>query len=135
MANFLNADVVVIPVTTNSGTEENISAKIIRTRVGSPYVVAGMENAKRDGYQAVLGFEANGGVLLGSDFKIGSTNLEALQTRDAFLPILCALVRCAQKALPMSELVKSFVLPHALAVKIEDFPVSVSRSFMLSLES
>jgi phosphomannomutase len=135
VANFLNADVVVTPVTTNSGTEVNIGATIIRTRVGSPYVVAGMEKAKRDGYQAVLGFEANGGVLLGSDFKIGKTKLEALQTRDAFLPILCALVRCAQKAVPMSEMVKSYVLPHALAVKIEDFPVSVSRSLMLSLES
>ncbi|MBE7248629.1 MAG: phosphomannomutase, partial [Actinomycetospora chiangmaiensis] len=67
-ARFLKADAVVVPVTAGSALEASGGfAKVIRTRVGSPFVIAGMEEARRDGARLVAGFEANGGFLLGSD--------------------------------------------------------------------
>ena len=45
----------------------------------------------REAPGAVVGFEANGGVLLGSDVSINGATLPALPTRDAMLPILSVL--------------------------------------------
>ncbi len=49
------------------------SDAVVRTKVGSPYVIAGMESDQPRRLWAVVGFEANGGVLLGSDVKIDGT--------------------------------------------------------------
>ena len=47
-AQFLGADAVVTPVTSNSAIEGlGAFAQVIRTKVGSPFVIAGMEAARR----------------------------------------------------------------------------------------
>ena len=64
-ARFLGADAIITPVTSNSALDRpGLFDKVIRTRVGSPYVIAGMMQAKAEGAAIVIGFEANGGVLL-----------------------------------------------------------------------
>nr|WP_313899177.1 hypothetical protein [Methylobacterium sp. J-090] len=91
-ARYLGAETVVVPVTAGSAIERAGGfQRVIRTRVGSPFVVAGMGQAKRDGFKAVVGFEANGGFLLGSDLCLAGDTLSALPTRDAMLPILATL--------------------------------------------
>jgi phosphomannomutase len=87
-AKFLGARSVVTPVTSNSSIEgTGFFGQVVRTKVGSPFVIAGMREAPG----AVVGFEANGGVLLGSDVSINGATLPALPTRDAMLPILSVL--------------------------------------------
>ncbi|MFL5194304.1 MAG: phosphomannomutase, partial [Microvirga sp.] len=91
-AKSLGADAIVTPVTSNSALEASGTFRaVLRTRVGSPYVIEGMAEASNSGAKAVIGFEANGGVLLGSDIVRDGRRLAALPTRDAMLPILCAL--------------------------------------------
>ena len=63
---FARADTVVTPATSNSGISGAFGFKVVRTKVGSPFVIAGMEAAQSAG-GTIVGFEANGGVLLGSD--------------------------------------------------------------------
>lgn len=61
-------------------------------KIGSPYVVKGMQDwlLNNEGGVAV-GFERNGGFLLGSDVTLDNGNdLKALATRDAVLPIIAA---------------------------------------------
>ncbi len=88
-AAFLGADAIVTPVTSNSALERlGLFQQVVRTRVGSPYVIAGMADATAAGARLVVGFEANGGVLLGSDVAHEGVSLAALPTRDAMLPIL-----------------------------------------------
>ena len=71
-ARALGADAAVVPVTAGSALERTGGfARVVRTRVGSPFVIAGMEEAKRDGARIVIGFESNGGFLLGSDVDVG----------------------------------------------------------------
>ncbi|TIP32247.1 MAG: phosphomannomutase, partial [Mesorhizobium sp.] len=83
---FLKADVVVTPVTSNSGISEAFGFIVRRTKVGSPFVIEGMDAARQAG-GIVVGFEANGGVLLGTDCLVNGGILSALPTRDSFLPI------------------------------------------------
>jgi phosphomannomutase len=83
----LGAQMAVTPVSSNSGAEQVFDG-VIRTRIGSPYVIAGMQSAVGQ----VVGYEANGGFLLGYDANCSSGQLPALMTRDAVLPILASLM-------------------------------------------
>jgi phosphomannomutase len=128
-AQFLGADIVVTPVTSNSGTERNLSCPVIRTRVGSPYVIAGMDEARQAGCTSVFGFEANGGVLTGTDMRLGDFILPALPTRDAFLPILCVLGSLARERGRLSQMVSQLTLQSAIAGKLENLPGNVTEFF------
>lgn len=69
-AQYLHADVVVTPVSSNTAVEKcNTFRQVLRTRIGSPYVIAGMDAHRGTG--RVVGYEANGGFLLGSDVEYG----------------------------------------------------------------
>ncbi|TNC66854.1 phosphomannomutase [Rubellimicrobium roseum] len=89
----LGAGVVVTPVSSNSGAEAGGRfARVARTRIGSPFVIAAMEEAARAEPSArVVGYEANGGFLLGFEARGPAGSLPALPTRDAVLPILAVL--------------------------------------------
>ena len=122
-ARFLGADSVVTPVTSNSAIERTgYFGTVVRTRVGSPYVVAEMESAPR----AVVGFEANGGTLVGDGFA----GLPALPTRDAVLPLLATLGLAARGNVRVSALVAELPLQCALASRIQDVPSEASSAFL-----
>lgn len=105
-ARYLGADTVVVPVTAGSAIERAGGfQRVLRTKVGSPFVIAGMEQAARDGAKVICGFEANGGFLLGSHCPIGDKVLPALPTRDAVLPILATLAAVREAAMPLADLV------------------------------
>lgn len=132
-ARFLGAAVVATPVTSNSGLEQDGGFSVRRTRVGSPYVIAAMEEALASGERSVIGFEANGGLMLGSDFAIGETLVKALPTRDSFLPALAVLGTAAQRGLSLSALVDDFRLPVALSDRLENYASERSASLMVHL--
>lgn len=96
-ANFLGAGVVVTPVTSNSGIEANGSFEVVRTKVGSPFVIAGMADALSAGKNGVMGFEANGGLLTASSFTLNGRPLSPLPTRDSFLPVLAVLLLSSEQ--------------------------------------
>ena len=120
-AKFLGADAIVTPVTSNSALETSGAfAKVLRTRVGSPYVIEGMAEAAGSGAQAVVGFEANGGVLLGSDIVRDDRRLAALPTRDAMLPILCALGEIVAQGKPLAEIGAAFAFKAAASNRLQE---------------
>jgi phosphomannomutase len=132
-ARFLGACVVATPVTSNSGLEQDGGFAVRRTRVGSPYVIAAMEEALSAGESGVIGFEANGGLMLGSDFTMSGKTINALPTRDSFLPALAALGTAAQRGLSLSALVEDFSLPIALSDRLENYAAERSGSLMAHL--
>ena len=97
-AAFLGADTVITPISSNTALElSGRFARVLRTRIGSPFVIAAMEQALRDDPTAqVVGYEANGGFLLGYTAKGPSGPLAPLQTRDSFLPVVAVLAAAAQ---------------------------------------
>jgi len=134
-ARFLNAQIVVTPVTSNSGIEVAGDFAVVRTKVGSPFVIAGMEEALNAGKAGVMGFEANGGLLTGSTFAVGGHSLDPLPTRDSFLPVLSVLSLAASSRKPLSDIAASFSLPFAAADRLENFPVETSAALMAHLRA
>ncbi len=134
-ARFLNAKVVVTPVTSNSGIEAAGDFKVVRTKVGSPFVIAGMDDALKAGETSVMGFEANGGLLTGSAFTVNGRVIDPLPTRDSFLPMLAVLSLAADQKKPLSEIAASFSLPFAAADRLENFPVETSAALMAHLRA
>ncbi|PDV85668.1 phosphomannomutase [Rhizobium sp. H4] len=134
-ANFLGAETVVTPVTSNSGIEAAGQFSVIRTRVGSPFVISGMQDALAAGGVHVAGFEANGGVLIANDFNVNDHVLRALPTRDCFVPILATLSLAASRRQLLSVIAASHHLPFAAADRLENFPVETSARLMAYLRS
>jgi phosphomannomutase len=134
-AKSLGADIIVTPVTSNSALEDSGAfARIIRTKVGSPYVIEGMGEAIRSGGRAIVGFEANGGVLLGSDISRGGRRLAALPTRDAMLPILCTLSEIAARAKPLDLIADEFGFKSAASGRLQEVATAKSAAFVAHLE-
>ena len=132
---FLGTQLVATPVTSNSGLEAAGGFDVVRTRVGSPFVIAAMEEALAAGERSVLGFEANGGLMLGSDFTLGEKSITALPTRDSFLPALAVLGTAAERGLSLSQLVEDFSLPVALSDRLENYASERSTSLMAHLRA
>lgn len=133
-AQALGADCVVTPITSNSGLELSRKfGRVLRTRIGSPYVIEGMQKAIADGAKCVVGFEANGGVLLGTSAKVDGRELTALPTRDAILPILCLLVSVNSSGRPLEQLGEEFSFRAAAADRLESVPAEISRPFLARL--
>ncbi len=135
VARFLEAKVVVTPVTSNSGIEAAGTYRVTRTKVGSPFVIEGMNKATAAGETAVMGFEANGGVLTQSDFAVANGTLTALPTRDSFLPVLATLFLAKQLDKSLSAIAADFHLPVAAADRLENFAVETSAALMAQLRS
>ena len=97
---IMGAEVLVTPVSSNSGAEASGRfARVLRTQIGSPYVIAGMEEAGGK----VAGYEANGGYLLGFDAEGPAGSIAPLWTRDCFLPIIAPLTLARET--PLSRIV------------------------------
>lgn len=92
-AQYLQAQVVVTPVSSNTAVE----------KCGS--------------FTEVVGYEANGGFLLGSDVVRNGRRLAALPTRDAVLPMLALL--CAQALAPQPGGVRGTDQTDGLRVRFQ----------------
>ena len=133
-AQFLEAAVVVTPVSCNTAVEKCGSFdRIVRTRIGSPYVIAGMEEAARSG--VVVGYEANGGLLLGSEVTRNGNTLDALPTRDAVLPILSLLCMAREQGCKLSALTRSLPDRFTASDRLQEFPTEQSRSIIAELSA
>ncbi|MBN8189826.1 phosphomannomutase [Salipiger thiooxidans] len=87
-AELLHAKCVVTPISSNSGVTRKGFDRVDTTRIGSPFVIAGMEDAGGD----VVGYEANGGFLLGFRAEGPAGPLDPLPTRDCMLPLIMTLL-------------------------------------------
>ncbi|WP_333631179.1 phosphomannomutase [Agrobacterium cavarae] len=134
-ANFLKAGVVVTPVTSNSGIEAAGDFKVVRTKVGSPFVIAGMADALSEGRDHVVGFEANGGFLTATPFTLHGKQIAPLPTRDCFLPILATLQLKASQGKTLSEVAAAYSLPVAAADRLQDFAQEKSSALMEHLRA
>ncbi|WP_407529673.1 phosphomannomutase [Methylobacterium oryzisoli] len=132
-ARTLGIDTVVVPVTAGSALEQAGFRRVLRTKVGSPFVIAGMAQAQQEGAPSVVGFEANGGFLLGSDVTIGGKTLAALPTRDAVLPILATLAAAREAGQPLADLVASLNAGETASDRLPNTPAERSSALLRQL--
>lgn len=129
-AQALNADALAIPVSCNTSIELSKAFKhVTRTRIGSPYVIAEFERLAKN-YDAVAGFEANGGFLLGSDTSINEQTLTALPTRDALLPAIMLLALSVEKNCTISALVDACSVRFSASDRIKNFATEKSKAII-----
>lgn len=126
-ARVVGARVVVTPVSSNTGVEAGGFDRVIRTKIGSPHVIAGMA-----GQGDVVGYEANGGFLLGFAAPLACGRLAALATRDSLLPILAPL-SLAKAAGGVAALVAREPARFTATDRIEDVPTDRSAAFLRDL--
>lgn len=127
-AKQLNIEALAVPVSCNSAIEQSgIFTKVIRTRIGSPHVIAEFTKLSAD-YTAVAGFEANGGFLLGSDLLIDGEKLHALPTRDAVLPAL--MVLRLSESTPLSHQVAQLPQSYTYSDRLTDFATEKSQQLI-----
>jgi phosphomannomutase len=124
----LGADTVVTPVSSNTLIERTRAFALVRrTRIGSPFVIAGMEEMPPDA--RTVGFEANGGFLLGFDLDRGGRRMTRLLTRDSFLPIFAPLAHARAEATTLGSLVETLPARRTAADRLEN--VATERSLAL----
>lgn len=127
-ARALGAASVVTPVSSNTALEAcGAFAATLRTRIGSPYVIAAMETAES---RPVVGYEANGGFLLGDDLHLAGRPLAALKTRDAMLPILLVLAAARGKGGRVSQLVASLPARYTFSDRLQNVNVGACGALL-----
>ncbi len=136
VAEYLGADSVVVPISSNDGIDRGVLAAVAepKTRIGSPFVIAGMEAARAKGRKIVCGWEANGGFLTGSDIVKNGNALEALPTRDALLPILSVLFAAHERDISVCELFARLPRRFSRAGLLKRFPQSTGRKIVLRFQ-
>jgi len=124
VAEYLKAGAVVVPITCNDAIDRGELASVVepKTRIGSPYVIAGMEQARRKGKKRVCGWEPNGGFLTGSEIERNGAVLSALLTRDAILPILGVLLAASGSGISLLELFARLPKRFSRAALLAHFP-------------
>jgi len=133
-AAYLGADAVVTPVSCNSAVEKcGRFEKVIRTRIGSPYVIEGMQRALDEGFGRVVGYEANGGFLLGSDMGSNGTRLAALPTRDALLLQIAILRQARAQKTTVGRLVAGLPRRYTWSDRLKAFPTERSTALLARL--
>ena len=130
-ARALEIEALATPVSSNTVVERCLwFARVERTRIGSPYVIAGMQELQAAGYARVAGYEANGGFLLASDIERDGRRLRALPTRDAVLPILALLASARAESVPLSALAGSLPARFTASDRLKEYPTERSRALI-----
>jgi phosphomannomutase len=135
-AEALAIDAAAVPISANDAVERRLGQKqvqLIKTRIGSPYVIEGLDRLARD-HARVAGWEANGGFLLGSALALdGGGQLVPLPTRDAVLPIVANLAAAARGKRGLEAVWSTLPARFGRAGLLDEFPVAASRAIVAQL--
>ncbi|MGD8206584.1 MAG: phosphomannomutase [Thiohalocapsa sp.] len=135
-ARALGAAGVVTPISSNTALERSGWFRhCLRTRIGSPYVIAGMQTLSARGITPVVGYEANGGFLLDSEIERAGRRLTALPTRDAAIVIAAVLGDARASGRRVSELSADLPMRFTHSDRIEAFPPELSAERLAAFDS
>ena len=127
-ARELGAAAVVTPVSSNTALERSgWFDAVLRTRIGSPYVIAGMQTLRARGLAPVVGYEANGGFLIETDIELDGQRLPALPTRDAAIVALTILGGARRRGVPVAALTEALPARFTYSDRIKAFPTELSQ--------
>ena len=135
-ARALDAVAVVTPVSSNTAVERSgWFSEVVRTRIGSPYVIAAMQVLSARGMAPVVGYEANGGFLIDSDIVHDGKRLPALPTRDAVIVAVAILAAANGAGKAVSRLAADLPLRFTDSDRIKAFPTELSSRRLAAFAS
>lgn len=134
-ARALAADAIATPLNATTAIERSgWFARVERTRIGSPFVIEGLDRLAAAGATLPVGFEANGGFLLGGVAKgKGGRTLLPLPTRDAMTPILALLAAAEAAGAPLSALAATLPARATASDRLQEVPESRSAPLLAAL--
>ena len=133
-ARALGADIICTPVSSNTAVEGMGFDAVRRTRIGSPFVIAAMEEVlATDPGARVVGYEANGGLLLGYAAQGPAGALPALMTRDSVLPIVAPLCAACSAGKSLADLAATLPARFTAADRIQGVEPEQGRAFLNEL--
>ena len=134
-AEYLQADHVVTPVNSNTAVElTNNFKSVMRTKIGSPFVINGMNKLRtKDPAAIIVGYEANGGFLLETTATKKTKSLRPLPTRDAILPMLAVIGLSLQFKIPVSKVTRTLPHRYTFSDRLQNFPNEASAIFINEL--
>ena len=137
VAEYLRADAAAVPISSNDAVERRLRVRKVlleKTKIGSPYVVSALDQLRNAGtYERIVGWEANGGFLTGSDIALSKATLATLPTRDATLPILANLAAAVEHGMSLSAVWDRLPARFGRAGLIDNFSVVVSQTILAKL--
>ncbi len=132
-ARYLGADAVVTPISSNTAVEKSgFFTQVVRTRIGSPFVIEGMQQAIGAGAQTVVGYEANGGFLSATPITLDGRTLPPLPTRDAAIVPL-AIFAMARAHGDIGTLVGQLPARFTASDRVRAFPTHLSQTILQEL--
>jgi phosphomannomutase len=135
-AKSLGAKGVVTPISSNTVLERSgWFSEIVRTRIGSPYVIAGMQDLSARGLTPVVGYEANGGFLTDSDITLDGRILPALPTRDAVIVAVALIGSARASSQPVSALSDALPKRFTCSDRLKGFPSELSEERLSTFRS
>ena len=131
-ADYLHANIIATPVSCNSAVEKcGRFDAVLRTRIGSPYVIAAMQSAEQSAAgKGIIGYEANGGFLTQTPIEMAQGHLTALPTRDAILPMLAILAASQAAGCRISALQADLPARYTYSDRLKEFPTEISQSHL-----
>ncbi len=128
----LGVTCMVTPVSSTSAVEgSGFFKRVIRTKIGSPHVIAAMGTATG----RVAGFEANGGFLTASELEGAAGALSPLPTRDALLPVIAVISLARKRDEKLSALRYLLPLRATVSDRLEATPQEASTALLAALRS
>jgi phosphomannomutase len=136
-AEYLAVNVAAVPISANDAVERRMRERGITlqtTQIGSPYVIAAIDDLRRAGARGrIVGWEANGGFLTGSEIALEDGTLPALPTRDAVLPILANLYAAAKRGASLAALWSELPARFGRSGLLDGVPTAVSGAILTGL--
>lgn len=134
---MLGADTICTPVSSNTMIKQmDDFTTLHHTRIGSPFVIAAMEDVLAHNPAAkVVGYEANGGYLLGFEADGPSGPLSPLMTRDCLLPLLAPLSLAKTSGVALADLVSTLPSRFTAADRLTGIAPEASKPFLEDLSN
>jgi len=133
-AHYLGVENIVTPVSSNSVVEKcNYFKQIIRTKIGSPFVIEAMQQLSKNKEEGVVGYEANGGFLQQQPITQNNKTLLPLPTRDAVIVPIAVLLLANQQQMKISELLNTLPQRYTFSDKLKDFPTALSQKILATM--
>jgi phosphomannomutase len=137
VAGYLRADAAVVPISANDAVERRMRERGVllqKSKIGSPYVISGIDQLRRTRkHERIVGWEANGGFLTGSDIALTAGTMVALPTRDSTLPILANFFAAAEEHIGLATLWSRLPARFGRAGLIDNVAVAVSQAILAHL--
>jgi phosphomannomutase len=136
VAEYLRADGAAVPISANDAVERRMGERGValeKTKIGSPYVISALHELRAGKHTRIVGWEANGGFLTGSDIPLTAGTLIALPTRDSTLPIVANLLAAADQRIGLAALWNRLPARFGRAGLLDNVPVAVSQAILAHL--